>query len=192
MKLAVATLLLAALAVSAKLAVQHLAPERVASASVSLTADEVGVQTVQSIRISGLHATSFADLQTRAGSPLDRAALDADRLAIVRSLAAEGYLDAGVEEPRIRAVAGGLAIELPVVTGARYVVRDVRVEGKQARRLADVPTLLAGQDAIAARIDGNVSLLRTFLADRGIRAGVGVHLEVDRAMQVVDVIFRAD
>jgi len=199
-KLFVATLLLAALALGAKLAVERLAPERVASAADGDTGGaKAASDVVQSVRItgSGLRATSLDELiETRAGEPLDHKTLDADRLRIVRALAADGYLDAGVEEPRLRASDGGLAIELPVVTGSRYLVREVRVDGKLLRRhpdLGGVPTLRSGQDAVSERIDGNVELLRDWLADRGSKkAGVGVRLEIDRRTQVVDVVFTAN
>lgn len=204
MKLIVATLLLAALALGAKLAVGHLAPEKVASASVRFTADEVGaapdaIPWVRSVRITGddgLRPTSIAsELETRADAPLDRRALDADRLRVVRALSADGYLDASVDTPRVRSTADGVTVELPVVTGTRYQVRAVRLEGRQLVRhaeLAAVPTLRAGEDAIGERIDGNVALLRGWLADRGVAASVGVRVDVDRYTQVVDVTFVAE
>ncbi len=196
-KLFVAAVLIASLAVGAKLAVERIAPEKVASASNSDTAGGAKAATglVQSIRVtgSGLRATALLPLlETREGAPLHDGVLDADRLRLVRALAADGYLDAGVEEPKIRALASGITVELPVVAGPRYVIRDVRLEGRQVRRHPDltaVPTLHAGNDALAERIDGNVALLRTWLADRGTTASVGVDLDIDRYTQQVDVVF---
>ncbi len=194
MKLLVAALLLGALALGTREVVARLAPEAQASASgASETVRRTFPDTVRSVRVTG--ATGTFELQTREGAALDPRALDDDRLRIVRVLAAEGYLDAGVETPRVHHLEDGVFVELPVITGARYVVRDVRLEGRQLARhpeLPSVPTLRADQEALAARIDGNITLLRDWLAHRGVTASVGARLDIDRYAQAVDVIFTVD
>ena len=194
MKLLVAALLLGALALGTREVVARLAPEAQASASgVSEKVPAPISDTVRSVRVTG--ATGRFELQTREGAALDPRALDDDRLRIVRVLAADGYLDAGVAMPRVHHLDDGISVELPVITGARYLVREVRLEGRQLTRhpdLSAVPTLRPDQEALAARIDGNIDLLRDWLAHRGVTASVGARLDIDRYAQAVDVIFTVD
>lgn len=197
-KLVVATLLLAAAAVTAKVAIEHVAPERVASASTEPTDRwaEAG-DAIRSIRFDapGLRAAALSEvIETRVGGPLDRARLDADRVRLRDWLVARGHLDAQVEAPATRRTDSGSFVDFAIEAGPVYVVRDVRFEGKRAdvAGLAAVPTVIAGHDVAAERLDGNVDLLRDWLAHRGITAKVSFRLNVDRFTKQVDVVFRVN
>lgn len=201
-KLVVAILLLVTVALGAKVAANKLAPEGVASAATSLTQPgraKTEAGSVRSVRFSGpgLRASYLPEVVgTREGEPLDAAELHSDRLRIVAALVARGHLDAAAGEPNVQwSSDGGAHVEFPVVAGPAYVVRSVRVEGKQLRRqraLATVPTLDAGQQVNPERIDANVTLIRDWLGHRGVRAEVTARLEVDRFTAQVDVVFTAN
>lgn len=197
-KLVVATLLLAAAAVTAKVAVEHLAPERVASASTQPTDRWAAAgDAIRSIRFDapGLRAAALSDvIETRLGGPIDRARLDADRVRLRDWLVARGHLDAAVEAPATRLTDSGTFIDFVIDAGPVFVVRDVRFEGKRAgvAGLASVPTVIAGHDVAAERLDRNVELLRDWFAHRGTQARVSVRLDVDRFSKQADVVFRVD
>lgn len=198
MKLVVATLLLAAAAIVAKVAVERLAPERVASASTRPTdgrAEAVGQ--IRSIRFDapGLRAAALSGVMTsREGAMLDAALLGADRGRLEQWLVARGHLDASVAEPSVRVADGAVFVDIDVDAGPVFVVRAVRIEGKRAdlAGLSAVPTLTAGHELLAERLDSNVALLRDWLAHRQVKASVSARLEVDRFTKQVDVVFTVD
>ncbi len=198
MKLVVATLLLAAAALVAKVAVEHLAPERVASASTQVTDGRAEVAgQIRSIRFDapGLRAAALLPvIDSREGDTLDPALLGADRARLEQWLVARGHLDAQVGEPRVRLAATGAHIDIQVTAGPVFVIREVRIEGKRAglAGLRSVPTITAGHEVVADRVDGNVTLLRDWLAHRKVKANVRARLEVDRFTKQVDVVFTVD
>jgi hypothetical protein len=200
-RLVVATVLLVAMAVAAKIAIERVAPEEVASASTRVTSPgrakpEAG--TVQSVRFTGpgLRAAFLSEVvATREGQPFDEAALASDRQRIVDALIARGHLDAAVGAPQVEWSDGAAWIDFPVEPGTLHVVRSVRVVGKQLRAhpgLADVPTLVAGNDAVAERIEASARLLRDWLAQRNLRATVTVTIDVEKYGKQIDVTYRVD
>jgi outer membrane protein assembly factor BamA len=195
-KLAVAILLLAAALVTAKVAVEHVAPERMASASDSLTRAKAAAGTVETVRFTGpgLRASFLAEaVATRAGTAVSRADLEADRLRIVDALVARGHLDAAASEAVVQwSDSGSAYVDFPVETGAIYQIRSVRLEGKLAARtpaLAEVPTLAAGDIAASDRIEASAALLRGYLADHHLRGRVTWQLEVEHVGKQADVVF---
>ncbi|MCA9675103.1 MAG: hypothetical protein H6709_06145 [Kofleriaceae bacterium] len=155
---------------------------------------------MRSVRFSlargSLRAATLADvIDTRAGEPLSAARLEADRERLQQWLVARGHLDAVVEVPTVRVGGdGAAAVEFAVDTGPLYVVRAVVLRGRHADHpgLAAVATLRPGNDAIAERIDGNVELLRDWLAHRGVTATVTARMEPDGFTGEVDVIYTID
>jgi outer membrane protein assembly factor BamA len=198
-KLVVATLLLVAMALGAKVAIERIAPEEVASASTRVTTPsraKTEAGTVQSVRFTGpgLRAAFLSDVvATRPGEPLRESSLESDRLHILDAMLARGYLDASVGVPQVEWSDGGAAwVDFPVDAGSLYVVRSVAVEGKQLRRhpaLAEVPTLVAGNPAIDERIEASAGLLRDWLAQRGVKAIVTVEVALEKFSKQIDVVY---
>ena len=197
-KLVVATLLLAGLALAAKIAVERVAPEPMASASAGLTetrraGDAPKAGTVEAVRFSGpgLRAAFLSDVvTTREGSPLRENLLESDRQRVLEALIARGHLDAKVAAPRVSWHQGAAWVEFPVDAGPVYVVRAVTVEGKATKRhpgVADVPTLRIGDDADADAIEASADLLRDWLAARSVRAKVTVATDVEPYGKQVDI-----
>jgi len=201
-KLVVATVLLAAMALGAKVAIERVAPEEVASASTRITTPrraEAEVGMVQSVRFTGpgLRAAFLHDVvATREGEPLRPGLVESDRLHILDAMLARGHLDAKVGVPHVSWAEDGTAhVDFPVEAGSVYVVRSVRVDGKLLRRhrgLADVPILEAGDDAVDERIEASAQLLRDWLEQRRLRARVTVKIEVERYGKLIDVVYRID
>lgn len=130
-------------------------------------------------------------LATRVGNTLREDDLTRDRAAIVATLQARGHLAAEVQDVRI-VWSGGAHVVFHVAAGGVYQVARVRVEGKPTRRFADlarVPTLLAGQPWHPDRAAANVTLLRDWLAQRGVKADVTARRVVDHVQHTVDVTF---
>jgi outer membrane protein assembly factor BamA len=198
-KLVVATLLLVAMALGAKLAIERIAPEESASASTRVTTPsraKAEAGTVQSVRFSGpgLRAAFLSDVvATREGETFRPSSLEDDRIRILDAMLARGYLDATVGTPHVEWSASGAAwVDFPVDAGSLYVVRDVKVEGKQLRRhpaLAEVPTLVTGNPALGDRIEASAQLLRDWLAQRGIKAKVTVTTALEKFSKQVDVAY---
>ena len=112
MKLFVATLLLVSAAIAAKIVVERVAPEKVASASDGVSRAKVAAGTVETVQFSGpgLRAPYLAGVVgTQAGVALSQPALQADRIRIVDALVARGHLDATAAEARVQWNAAGAA-----------------------------------------------------------------------------------
>jgi outer membrane protein assembly factor BamA len=201
-KLVVAALLLVAMALGAKLAIEHVAPEETASASTRVTTPsraKIEAGTVQSVRFTGpgLRAAFLSDvIATREGAAFRASALEDDRVRILDAMLARGFLDATVGAAKVEWTdSGGAWVEFPVDAGSLYVVRDVRVEGKALRRhpaLADVPTLEPGHPAIGDRIEASAGLLRAWLTQRDLTGTVTVHIETDGLGKQIDVVYTVD
>jgi len=193
-KLFVATLLLVSAAIAAKIVVERVAPEKVASASDSVSRAKVAAGTVETVQFSGpgLRAPYLAAVVgTQAGVALSQPALQADRIRIVDALVARGHLDASAGEPRVQWTATGAAlVDFPVEAGAVYVVRTVAVSGGPAALdLASVPTLVSGDLADANRIEQSAALLRGWCKDHGVSAKVTWTIAPDPISKQVDVTF---
>jgi outer membrane protein assembly factor BamA len=195
-KLSVAILLLVAAVIVAKVAVDRVAPEGMASASDGLIRAKTTAGMVETVRFTGpgLRAAFLSDaVATHAGHALSRVDLEADRLRIVDALIARGHLDATASEAVVQYTEGGSAyVDFPVETGPIYQIRSVRVEGKRgthAAALATVPTIGAGDAAASDRIEASAALLRAYLADHGWPGRVTWHLDVEHVGKQADVIF---
>ena len=190
-KLFVATLLLVAAAVAAKVAIEHLAPEGTASASDSIPRAKVA-GTVDAVTFTGpgLRAAFLSEVvATRAGAPLSTADLAGDRIRIVDALVARGHLDAHAGEAVVAASDAGTFVDFPVTVGPTYVIRDVRVAGRAVAGIAAVPTVRPGDPAASTRIEASAALLRTWLADHQERGTVSWTLTPDPLTQQADVVF---
>jgi hypothetical protein len=197
-KLVVAALLLAGLALLARIAVEHVAPEPAASASASLTetrraGDAPRAGTVEAVRFSGpgLRAAFLRDaVVTREGAPFRADQLESDRLRVLDALIARGHLDAKVAEPRVTWHDEAAWVDFPVEPGPVYVVRAVRVEGRGAKRhpaVAEVPTLRSGDVAASDDIEASADLLRAWLEARNLRAQVTIATDVEPYGKQVDI-----
>jgi outer membrane protein assembly factor BamA len=195
-KLLVATLLLVAAVVVAKVAIEHLAPERPASASNGDTRAKAAAGTVEAVRFTGpgLRALSLSDLvATREGAPLSADVLASDRERVVAALTARGHLEASADEPIVEWTSTGAArVSFPVEVGRLYVFGTIRVEGKliaKHPRLAELPTITAGEVVAADRVDASAELLRAYLAQHDLRGTVSVTVEPDPVDAQADVVF---
>jgi outer membrane protein assembly factor BamA len=198
-KLVVATLLLLAMALGAKVAIERIAPEEAASASTRVTTPsraKTEAGTVQSVRFTGpgLRAAFLSDLvATREGETFRESSLESDRIRILDAMLARGYLDATIGVPQVEWSDDGAAwVDFPVDAGSLYVVRNVAVEGKQVGRhpaLADVPTLETGNPAIGERIEASAQQLRDWLAQRSVKATVTVKVELEKLSKQIDVVY---
>jgi hypothetical protein len=197
-KLVVAALLLAGLALLARFAVEHVAPEPAASASASVTetrraGDAPRAGTVEAVRFSGpgLRAAFLRDVVvTREGAPFRADQLESDRLRVFDALVARGHLDAKVGEPRVTWHDQAAWVDFPCEPGPVYVVRAVRVEGRGAKRhpgVANVPTLRSGDVAASEDIEASADLLRAWLEARDLRARVTVATDVEPYGKQVDI-----
>ena len=130
-------------------------------------------------------------LTTRAGRRLSDEDLARDRAAILATLEARGHLGAAVAGVRVT-WSRGAHVVFDVTSGGVYQVDRVDVAGAPAsvaRELARVPTLLRGQPWHPERAADNVSLLREWLAQRGVSAEVTARRTIDHVRNTVDVVF---
>lgn len=196
MRLFVAIFLLAAIGLAAKIAVERLAPEGLASASDHLMrAETTGpatdlVDTVQLLG-PGLRATSLDEvIGTRAGTHLSEAQLAFDRTTIFTTLLDRGHLDAAVGAATITWSRAGADVELPVDAGAVYTVHSVTWTGAKMRpAIAELPVIAAGEPVERARLADTASLVEGWLAQRHTHAHVTWSLAIDRDAKLVDVTF---
>ncbi|HUQ06458.1 MAG TPA: POTRA domain-containing protein [Kofleriaceae bacterium] len=152
---------------------------------------------VASVRIKGKNLPIAAlerALSTRTGHRLSDDDLARDRTAILATLEARGHLGATVTGVRV-AWANGAHVVFDVDSAGVYQVDDVKVSGAPTAHVAElaiVPTLLRGQPWHPERAADNVSLLREWLAHRGMRADVTAHRTVDHVSHSVDVVFEIE
>ena len=129
-------------------------------------------------------------LRTRAGAPLDSAALTADRAQLEASLIDEGFLDDHV------AASGALDVVFTIDAGPVYRTGAVRVIGELATKfpaLAEELTVAPGEELSTRAIDRTEDRLATWLSVHGVaRAHVTHRLDVDRAAKTVDVTYDAE
>lgn len=150
--------------------------------------------TIVTVRITGDNLPVAAlerALTTRKGRRLADDDLAHDRAAILATLEARGHLGAAVTGVRVT-WASGAHVVFDVTSGGVYHVDEVKVVGAPpavARELARVPTLLRGQRWHPERAADNVSLLREWMARRGVSAEVTARRTVDHVTNTVDVVF---
>jgi outer membrane protein assembly factor BamA len=187
----VASLLLVAAAIAAR---GRLLGEVEAAESALASHAPVDPTTVASVRIAGQNLPVAAldrALSTRSGNRLTEEDLARDRASLLATLEARGHLGAAVTGVRVT-WSGGAHVVFDVTSAGVYSVDEVRVVGAPpaiARELAAVPTLLRGQPWHPERAADNVSLLRDWMAHRGIRAEVTARRSVDHLSHTVDVTF---
>ncbi|HVK88835.1 MAG TPA: POTRA domain-containing protein [Kofleriaceae bacterium] len=146
-------------------------------------------KTIESVAIDGdnLPLAALRDLlSTRPGDAIDPQRLAEDRSALERALEARGYLAAKVAPAEVSYGAGSAFVTFPIEQGVVFKVRSVRVTGANDRD-AGVVTLVAGDDAIASRIEHARQLLSDHLARRGKPHSVTVSVDTDLAAAAVDV-----
>lgn len=152
-------------------------------------------QEVQSVSIDGrgLPLSALRDvLGTRRGQQLDASRLVQDRAALEATLEAGGYLAARVEPAAVNfAPSGGAYVTFQISQGPLFKLRSVTVRGAgvkdPAARDASVVTLIAGDDAIPARIESARQSLADQLSRRGKPTSVTVALHTDERAAAVDV-----
>lgn len=168
--------------------------EAAASAPAPAIAAPADPQAVATVRIAGQNLPVAAlerALSTRKGRRLSDDDLARDRAAIVATLEARGHLGASVTGVRVT-WSNGAHVVFDVASAGVYQVDHVKVVGAPAaiaHELALVPTLLRGQPWHPERAADNVSLLREWLAHRGIRGEVTARRAVDHTSHTVDVTF---
>jgi outer membrane protein assembly factor BamA len=166
----------------------------VAGPSTAYAAAATDPNAIATVRINGSNLPIAAlerSLSTHAGGRVSDADLAHDRAAILATLEARGHLGAAVTGVRVMQ-SNGSHVVFDVASAGVYHVADVRVAGapaKLATELAAVPTLLRGQPWHPERAADNVSLLREWLAHRGVTADVTAHRTVDHTTHTVDVTF---
>jgi hypothetical protein len=149
---------------------------------------------IATVRIHGSNLPIAAlerALSTHAGGHVSDADLARDRAAILATLEARGHLGASVTGVRVTQ-SNGAHVVFEVASAGVYHVAAVRVDGapaKLATELAAVPTLLRGQPWHPERAADNVSLLREWLAHRGVTADVTARRTIDHKTHTVDVTF---
>jgi outer membrane protein assembly factor BamA len=129
-------------------------------------------------------------LRTRAGAPLDGAALARDRAQLEAGLVDEGFLDAHV------AVSGTRDVVFTIDAGPVYRTGAIRLVGELAAKfpaLADELTVASGEELSTRAIDRTEDRLSTWLSVHGVaRARVTHRLDVDHAAKRVDVTYDAE
>lgn len=149
---------------------------------------------VASVRIAGQNLPIAAlerALSTRTGHRLTDDDLARDRAALLATLEARGHLGAAVTGVRVT-WSKGAHVVFDIDSAGVYAVDEVRVVGAPAaiaRELAVVPTLLRGQPWHPERAADNVSLLRGWMAHRGVHGEVTARRTVDHVRHTVDVTF---
>lgn len=149
---------------------------------------------VASVRIAGQNLPVAAlerALATHKGNRLSDDDLARDRAAILATLEARGHLGAAITGVRVT-WSSGAHVVFDVTSAGVYQVNGVKVTGAPtaiAAELAAVPTLLRGQPWHPERAAENVSLLRDWLAHRGVRGEVTARRTVDHVTHTVDVTF---
>lgn len=148
-------------------------------------------QEVQSVSLDGGRGLPLAALRdvlaTHPGDQLDANRLVQDRAALQGELEARGYLAARVEPADVTfAASGGAYITFSITAGPIYKLRSVSVKGASLKDTS-VVTLIAGDEAIASRIERARQTLADNLGRRGKPANVTVSLRTDSKAAAVDV-----
>jgi outer membrane protein assembly factor BamA len=177
--------LTAAVAATAWVAVRHLPGEAQAEPMLSHT------QEVQSVSLDGGRGLPLAALRdvlsTHRGDQLDASQLVLDRAALEGELESRGYLAARVEPALVTfAPSGGAYITFRITPGPVYKLRSITVKGASPKDTS-VVTLIAGDDAVASRIERARQVLADTLGRRGKPASVTIALHPDAAQAAVDV-----
>lgn len=150
---------------------------------------------VATLRLEGAgvpRAVLETALATRVGLALREQDLAQDRRALAAQLIDRGYLAADVHTTPVSWRRDGAHVTFAIEPGGLYRVGAVKVTGAVLRRLPqlrEVPTLLAGQAWSADRAAANQTVLRDWLARRGVRADVSMTTTIDHARLAVDVGF---
>lgn len=150
---------------------------------------------IQSVSLDGgrgLPVSALRDcLSTHPGEQLDAGKLVQDRAMLEQELEARGYLAARVEPAIVTfRPSGGAYVTFPIDAGPVFKLRSVTVEGAPIKD-ASVVTLIAGDDAVASRIERARATLADALGRRGKPASVSVSLTTDPAAAAVDLALLA-
>ncbi len=149
---------------------------------------------VASVRILGSNLPVAAlerSLSTRVGVPLREEDIARDRAAMLATLEARGHLGASITDVRVT-WSNGAHVAYEIDAAGVYTVDVVLVVGappRLATELANVPTLLRGQPWQPERAAENVTLVRDWLAHRGVHGEVIARRTVDHVRHTVDVTF---
>jgi hypothetical protein len=172
--------------------VVQLAPRDLYAADASDDEPVAAHRGVRSVRFRGdaEPGALAGQLHTRAGAPIDPAAIAADRTQLEASLVDEGFLDARVT------AAGAVDVVFTIDAGPVYRTGAIRLVGELAAKfpaLADELTVTPGEELSTRAIDRTQDRLATWLSVHGIaRARVTHRLDVDRAAKKVDVTYDAE
>jgi outer membrane protein assembly factor BamA len=125
-------------------------------------------------------------LATHPGDVVDFENLARDREALVKVLAARGYLAAQVQPARVVYSDGGAFVTFSIELGPEFRVRSVTVAGA-APLDAGVVTLAAGEIVMTDRISRAREALADRLAARGKPSDVVARLSMDHTSATVDI-----
>ena len=188
--------LVAAAAAGAWATVRHLPGSVSSSAEAPAAAEPSPAQIsaqreVQSIALDGGRGLPLASLRdclaTHQGDQLDAGRLAQDRAALEHELESRGYLAARVEPAIVTfSPSGGAYVTFPITAGPVFKLRSVTVKGAPIKD-ASVVTLIAGDEAVASRIERARVTLADALGRRGKPATITVALTTDAAAAAVDV-----
>lgn len=190
--LLVLPVLVAAAAAGAWATVRHTASGVEAQPMAAAAEAQRQIQSVSFDGGRGLPLASLRDcLSTHPGEQLDAGKLVQDRAMLEQDLESKGYLAARVEPAIVTfSPAGGAYITYPISAGPVFKLRSVTVKGAPIKD-ASVVTLMAGDDAIASRIERARATLADALGRRGKPATVTVAMTSDVAAGAVDVVLLA-
>lgn len=186
--LLVLPVLVAAAAAGAWATVRHTAS---ATEAQPMAAAQVAQREIQSVSFDGGRGLPLASLRdclsTHPGEQLDAGRLVQDRAELERELESRGYLSARVEPAIVTfSPAGGAYITFPISAGPVFKLRSVTVKGAPIKD-ASVVTIIAGDDAVASRIERARTTLADALGRRGKPVTVTVGMTTDLAGAAVDV-----
>jgi outer membrane protein assembly factor BamA len=181
-------LLVAAVGAGGVVGARHVSARTANAAELALDAEPP----IAGIAIDGrrlpLHDLRAA-MASHVGGRVDRARLAADREAMAQQLAGRGHLEVEVSAPEVTYADGRAFVTYEVVQGPVFKLRSVTVTGATDRD-AGVVTIVAGDDAIAERIEHARRTLEDTLARRGKPSAVSAQVSVDRSQLAVDVELR--